>query len=70
MEYIRDLVDIELGYAKGAGLSLKKFKIFLFISQQKKLMGCVFAEEITQVRFFLSNAIVHLWIGYILQTSK
>ena len=44
------LVDTELGYAVGLSARHKSCKVFLYISQQKRVIGCVIAEEITEVR--------------------
>ncbi|XP_043918614.1 N-acetyltransferase ESCO2 isoform X2 [Protopterus annectens] len=54
-EDVRELVDSELGF-KQANLSRpSKIKTYLFVSNDRKIVGCVIAEHITQAFRVLSE---------------
>ncbi|CAH2245511.1 N-acetyltransferase ESCO2 [Pelobates cultripes] len=47
-EEVRELVDTELGFQQSTLVCPKKTKTYLFISNEKKIVGCVIAEPIKQ----------------------
>ena len=49
MKDIQQLVDHELGYSVSPQQMKKQFIVFLCVSLKKKIMGCAFTEQITEV---------------------
>uniref|UniRef100_A0A8C5MGX9 Establishment of sister chromatid cohesion N-acetyltransferase 2 n=1 Tax=Leptobrachium leishanense TaxID=445787 RepID=A0A8C5MGX9_9ANUR len=47
-EEVRELVDTELGFQQSTLTCPKKTKSYLFVSNEKKIVGCVIAEPIKQ----------------------
>ncbi|XP_078620170.1 uncharacterized protein LOC144887084 isoform X2 [Branchiostoma floridae x Branchiostoma japonicum] len=54
-EEVRELVDNELGFIKGYSTTCSNCKTLLFISNDKRVVGCVIAEEISKAYRVLPN---------------
>eukprot|EP00058_Branchiostoma_floridae_P001246 XP_002586734.1 hypothetical protein BRAFLDRAFT_248047 [Branchiostoma floridae] len=54
-EEVRELVDNELGFIKGYSTTRSNCKTLLFISNDKRVVGCVIAEEISKAYRVLPN---------------
>ncbi|KAM4836864.1 N-acetyltransferase ESCO2 [Thomomys bottae] len=56
VEDVKELVDHELGFQQAIPKCLNKTKTFLFISDEKRVVGCLIAEPIKQAFRVLSEA--------------
>ncbi|CAH1255391.1 ESCO1 [Branchiostoma lanceolatum] len=54
-EEVRELVDNELGFIKGYSTTRSNCKTLLFISNDKRVVGCVIAEQISKAYRVLPN---------------
>lgn len=60
MEEIREMVDNDLGFQQVETKSPSQTKTFLFISNDKKVVGCLIAEHIQEVMAMLKPGA--LWV--------
>lgn len=50
VEEVRELVDSELGFQQATLSCLSQSKTYMFISNEKKIVGCLIAEHIKKVK--------------------